>query len=133
MTSMTHAAPISAARRWTGRSLSILAILFMLFDAIGHLLMPAPVVAAFAGLGYPISASFGIGVLEVVLIAIYAYPRTAIAGAILLTGYLGGAISAKVRVAAPVFDTAFPLIIAAIIWGGLYLRDGRVRLLLDRP
>lgn len=110
-----------------GRVLSALAILFMLFDAVGHLLMPAPVVQAFQSLGYPLSTSFGIGVLEIILIALYAFPRTAIAGAIFLTGYLGGAISAKVRVAAPVFDTAFPLIIAALIWGGLYLRDLRVR------
>jgi DoxX-like family len=110
-----------------GRTLSILAILFLLFDSVGHLVMPAPVERAFASLGYPASTAFGIGLLEVALVAIYAVPRTAIAGAILLTGFLGGAIAAKVRIAAPLFDTIFPLIIAAIIWAGVYLRDARVR------
>ena len=114
---------------WTGRALSALAILFLLFDGIAHLLMPPPVTQAFATLGYPASTAFGIGLLELVLVAIYAIPRTSIAGAILLTGYLGGAVAAKVRIAAAPFDTVFPIIIAALIWGGLYVRDARVRAL----
>jgi DoxX-like family len=118
---------------WTGRTLSTLAILFLLFDGIAHLLMPAPVVQAFASLGYPLSTSFSIGLLELALIALYAVPRTAIAGAILLTGYLGGAVAAKVRVTAPLFDTAFPLIVGLVIWLGLCLRDHRVRTLWARP
>ncbi len=117
---------------WTGRTLSTLAILFMLFDGIGHLLMPAPVAQAFATLGYPASAALGIGLLELVLVVIYAIPRTSVAGAILLTGYLGGAVAAKVRVSAAPFDTAFPFIIAALIWGGVYLRDARVRAIWAR-
>ena len=119
---------------WTGRILSTLAILFMLFDGIGHLLMPAPVVQAFASLGYPLSTSFAIGLVEIVLVVLYAIPRTSIAGAILLTGYLGGAVAAKVRVAAAPFDTIFPIIFATIIWAGLYVRDARVRTIwVGRP
>jgi hypothetical protein len=115
---------------WTGRTLTALAILFMLFDTVGHLLMPAPVASAFASLGYPASTALGIGLVELVVVVLYAIPRTAIAGAILLTGYLGGAIAAKVRIGAAPFDTIFPLIIAAIIWGGIYLRNPRVRTLI---
>ena len=119
---------------WTGRILSTLAIAFMLFDGIGHLLMPAPVSQAFATLGFPTSTAFGIGLLELALVALYAIPRTSIAGAILLTGYLGGAIAVKVRVSAAPFDTMFPLIIATIIWAGIYLRDARVRTIwVGRP
>jgi hypothetical protein len=117
-------------RLMTGRTLSTLAILFLLFDSVGHLVMPAPVAQAFATLGYPATTAFGIGLVELVLIVLYAVPRTSIAGAILLTGYLGGAIAAKVRIGAPLFDTVFPLIFAAVIWGGVYLRDTRVRGLL---
>jgi hypothetical protein len=117
---------------WTGRTISALAILFMAFDSIGHLLMPAPVAQAFSTLGFPPSTAFGIGLLELALIVIYAIPRTAIVGAILLTGYLGGAVAAKVRVSAAPFDTLFPSIIAALIWGGIYLRDARVRAIWAR-
>jgi DoxX-like protein len=120
----------STTYRWTGRTLTTLAILFMLFDSIGHLLMPAPVASAFATLGFPASTALGIGLLELALTVLYAIPRTAIVGAILLTGYLGGAIAVKVRIAAAPFDTLFPLIIAALIWGGVYLRDPRVRTLI---
>jgi DoxX-like family len=116
------------------RALSTLAVLFLLFDSIGHLIMPAPVAQAFATLGFPASTSLAIGLIELVLVALYAVPRTSVAGAILLTGYLGGAVAAKVRVAAAPFDTAFPIILAAVIWGGLYLRDARVRAIwMGRP
>jgi hypothetical protein len=117
----------STSQQWTGRALSTLAILFLVFDGIGHLLMPAPVTQAFATLGYPTSTAFGIGLLELALIAMYAIPRTSIAGAILLTGYLGGAVAAKVRVTAAPFDTAFPIIMGTVIWAGVFLRDARVR------
>jgi hypothetical protein len=117
---------------WTGRILSGLAVAFMLFDSIGHLLMPAPVAQAFATLGFPASTAFGIGLVELALIVLYAIPRTSIIGAILLTAYLGGAVAAKVRVAAAPFDTLFPFITAAIIWVGVYLRDARVRAMWGR-
>lgn len=116
------------------RALSTIAVLFMVFDGIAHLLMPAPVVQAFATLGFPMNTALAIGIIELVLIALYAVPRTAIVGAILLTGYLGGAVAAKVRIGAAPFDTIFPILIAALIWGGLYLRDARVRTIwMARP
>src|SRR5215472_4594448 len=93
----------------TSRALSTLAILFLLFDSIAHLLMPAPVVQAMATLGFPANTTVAIGLIELVLVALYAVPRTSIAGAILLTGYLGGAVAAKVRIGAAPFDTVFPI------------------------
>src|ERR1041385_4710719 len=116
---------------WTGRALSTLVTLFLIFDGGIHLAKPAPVVDAFAQLGFPVSLSVAIGVIELACLAHYLIPRTAILGAVLLTGYLGGAIAAQLRIGAPVFDEIFPLIVAAIIWGGLALRDRRVVALIS--
>src|SRR5258707_2170865 len=82
---------------WTGRILSGLMALLFVFDGVGHLMKPAPVVEAFARLGYPLGASVGIGVLALICTAIYVTPPTSIFGAILLTGYLGGAVSTQGR------------------------------------
>jgi hypothetical protein len=111
---------------WTGRILSGVVIAFMVFDGVLHLLKPAPVVEAFAQLGYPVSLSVGIGILELICTALYAIPRTAALGALLLTAYLGGAIATQVRVEAGWFPTTFPVLIAALLWSGLALRDSRV-------
>lgn len=121
------AAP-ARGRIWTGRILSGLAALFLLFDATIHLLRPEPVVKGFAQLGYPLSAAVPLAVIEFVCVALYLIPRTTIFGAILLTGYLGGAIAAQLRVGAPLFSTLlFPIYVALFLWGGLYLRDPVVR------
>jgi hypothetical protein len=112
---------------WVGRVASGLAIVFMLFDGVLHILKPAPVATAFAQLGYPLNLAVSLGVLELVCILIYAVPRTAAAGAILLTGYLGGAVATQLRVGHSFFETIFPVIIAVLAWGGLFVRDGRVR------
>ena len=118
-------------RLWTGRILSGLVVAFLLFDAIVHIVKPSPVVESFAQLGYPLSAAVPLGVIELILIALYAIPRTSVLGAILLTGYLGGAIAAQVRIGAPLFSTTlFPIYVALFIWGGLYLRDDRLRALI---
>jgi len=118
-------------RLWTGRVLSALAVVFMLFDTIGHLLRVQPVVDAFARLGYPLSVSVGLGIVELVCTIVYVFPPTSILGAILLTGYLGGAIAAQVRIGSPLLSTTlFPIYIAALIWGGLWLRDERFRALV---
>jgi hypothetical protein len=95
-----------------------------------HVLKPAPVVEAFARLGYPLSASVGIGILELVFTALYVVPRTAALGAVLLTGYLGGAVATQLRAGSGWFETIFPVIIGAIVWGGLALRDARVRVFM---
>ena len=114
---------------WTGRTLSTLVIAFLIFDGVIHILAPAAVVDAFTQLGVPLRLSLGIGIVELICIALYAIPRTAFFGALLLTGYLGGAIATQLRAGAGWFPTVFPLLIAALLWGGLALRDARVRTL----
>src|SRR5205823_2749614 len=84
-------------------------VVFLLFDAVLHLLKPAPVAAAFAQLGYPLDLAVGIGILELVCVAIYVIPRTSLLGAILLTGYLGGAVASQLRVGHSFFETGFPM------------------------
>ena len=121
----------SPAMLWTGRVLSGLAILFFLMDGVMKLFKPAVVVTATLGLGFPESEIVGIGVVALISIVLYAVPRTATFGAILLTGYLGGAIASKVRIEAPLFDIVFALVFALFIWGGLWLRDPRLRALLS--
>ncbi|HEY6219331.1 MAG TPA: DoxX family protein [Gemmatimonadaceae bacterium] len=117
---------------WTGRALSTIVTLFLIFDGGIHLAKPAPVVDAFAQLGFPISLSVAIGAIELACLALHLLPRTAILGAVLLTGYLGGAIAAQLRIGAPVFNVIFPLIVAALLWGGLALRDRRIMGLIGR-
>jgi hypothetical protein len=116
--------------RWAGRIVSAFAALFMLFDGVTHLLKPAPVAEAFARLGFPLSRSVELGVIDLVCLVLYVIPRTSILGAILLTGYLGGAVATHVRVGDPLFDTIFPILIGALVWVGLYLLDRRLRTLI---
>jgi hypothetical protein len=118
----------SATRLWTGRIMSALAILFLLFDTVGKLLRLAPFVEGTTQLGYPASVVLGIGVLELLCLVGYLIPRTAILGAVMLTGYLGGAVATHVRVGSPLFThILFPIYVGVLIWGGLYLRDPRLR------
>ena len=112
---------------YLGRILSTLTVLFLLFDAVLHLMKPAPVVTAFAQLGYPLDLAVGIGVLELVCLAIYVIPGTSVLGAILLTGYLGGAVASQLRVGHSFFETVFPIILGILVWGGLFFRDDRLR------
>ena len=129
----TYAAPnsVSTKRLWSGRVLSGLGALFMLFDGVIHILKITPVVDAFAQLGFPLGTSRALGVIEIICVAIYLLPSMSVLGAILLTGYLGGAIATQVRVGAPLFSTTlFPVYVALFIWGGLYFRDERVRSLI---
>lgn len=104
----TAAISISNKSRWTGRVFSTLVVLFMLFDGFSHLTMPAPVSEAFVRLGYPTSLGLGIGIIGVVSTVLYAIPRTSFLGAILLTGFLGGATAANLRVADPLFEPSSP-------------------------
>ena len=130
-TSTSTASTGSRARVWTGRTLSALATLFLLFDSTGKLLRLAPVIKGTGELGYPLSAIVPIGVVLLACTILYLIPRTAIVGAVLLTGFLGGAVASQVRVGNPLFShVLFPTYMAALIWGGLYLRDARVRALL---
>jgi hypothetical protein len=118
---------------WAGRILSGFVVFFLLVDAGFKLIrpLPAPAVEAFGKLGYPIGLAGGIGVLLLSCVALYLIPRTSILGAILLTGYLGGAVASHVRIGDPWLSHAlFPVYVGLLIWGGLYLRDQRLRALI---
>jgi len=119
--------PPSRGMRWTGRVLSALVVLFLTFDGVAKIVQPALVVEATRHLGLPEGAIAGIGIVLLACAAIYAIPRTAILGAVLLTGYLGGAIATHVRVGDPTFTKVFPVIVGVLAWGGLWLRDPAVR------
>jgi len=114
-----------------GRALSALAVLFLGVDALAKLLQLGPVVAGTAELGYPPSAVLVIGILEALCVAAYVVPPTAVLGALLLTGYLGGAIATHLRAGNPLFShILFPVYVALFVWGGLFLREARLRALL---
>ena len=122
--------------RALGRILSALAVLFLLLDSAGKLLEVAPVVEGSTKLGYPANTVFAIGLIELVCVLAYVIRPTSVLGAVLLTGYLGGAIATHVRVENPLFShTLFPIYVALFVWGGLFLRDARLRafLPLARP
>ncbi len=119
-------------RTWAARAIQVLVIAFLVFDAVTKLLRVAPVVEATAQLGYPLGAIAPIGATLLALTILYAIPRTAVLGAVLLTGYLGGAVATQVRIAAPPFSIAFPVIFAALVWAAPFLTDERVRALLVR-
>ena len=122
---------ISTKSLWAGRILSGLTIAFMLLDGAMKVLKAQVAVQGTVQLGYPESGVVGIGAALLVCTLFYAIPRTSVLGAILLTGYLGGAVATNVRVSAPVFThILFPVYIAALAWGGLYLRDERLRALV---
>ena len=113
---------------WTGRILSALAVLFLLFDSTGKLLEVQPVIDGTRQLGYPRDIVFTLGVILASCLVAYLIPRTSVLGALLLTGYLGGAVATHVRVDNPLFThTLFPTYVATLIWGGLVLRDERLR------
>ena len=117
---------VSRGRIWTGRVLTALTTLFLLVDALGKLVMPPQVAQASLRLGMPMNMIPGIGVLLLICTVLYVFPRTAVLGAILTTGYLGGAVAIQMRVGSPLFETVFPVIIAVLVWTGIYLRDIRL-------
>ena len=132
MQPITQTAPVSKSRLWTGRILTTFATAFLLFDGVMKLVKPPVVVKATVELGYPESSIVGIGVLLLVCTLIHLIPRTSILGAILLTGYLGGAVATNVRVGNPLFShVLFPVYVGVMVWGGLYLRDPRLRALIS--
>jgi hypothetical protein len=112
----------SKGMTWTGRVLSTLTVFFMFFDAFGKFAKLSPVVEASARLGIPTSQMTSIGILLLVSTIIYAIPRSAVLGAVLLTGYLGGAVAIQMRAGSPTFETVFPVIFGVVLWGGVYLR-----------
>jgi DoxX-like family len=121
---------VSRMRLWTGRVLSGLSAAFFILDGAMKLAKPAVVVEATKQLGYPESSIVGIGVVLLACTLLYLIPRTSILGAVLLAGYLGGAVASNVRAGQPLFNIIFPVILATIAWGGLWLRDTRLQQLL---
>ena len=112
---------------WTGRVFSTLAVLMLLLDAAVKFMVPAQVVQASTRLGFPVGLNPTLGVLLTVSTVVYAIPRTAVLGAVLLTGYLGGAVAIHMRAGSPLFETVFPVLLGIVVWAGIYLRDCRLR------
>jgi hypothetical protein len=121
---------VSKGTLWAGRIISGLPVLFLLVDGAMKLVKPAPVVEATVGLGYPESVIVPIGVVLIVCTILYLIPKTSVLGAILLTGYLGGAVATHVRTGESLFSIIFPVVFGVLLWLGLYLRDSRLRALL---
>ena len=118
-------------RSIAGYVLTGLVALFLTFDTVMKLLQLAPAVQGTTELGYPAGTVIVIGVIELVCLVLYLVPRTSVLGALVLTGYLGGAIATHVRVGSPLpTHTLFPIYVALMVWGGLYLRASRLRELL---
>jgi len=127
MQSDTQTASVSKKVLWAGYIISVLPILLLLFSGVMKLVKPGSVVEGFVRLGYPESLALGIGVVELACAVVYVIPQTSVLGAILLTGYLGGATATHVRIGEPFF---MPIVLGVMIWGGLFLRDARLRALL---
>ena len=128
-----HTAPVSSGALWTGRVLSGIIVLFMIFDGAIKLPPLDIVTQAMVPLGWPADANVArlLGVIGLISTALYALPRTSVLGAILLTAYMGGAIATKLRVDSPLFShTLFGVYLSIMLWGGLFLRDPRVRALI---
>jgi FtsH-binding integral membrane protein len=128
----TSIAAPSSAQRWTGRALSAIAVLFLAFDVVIKFMHIGPVTQSMAQLGIPDHFVITIAIIEAACLVLYLIPRTAVLGAILFTGYLGGAILANLRVELPLLShVLFPTYIGALLWGGLLLRDTRSRALFS--
>ena len=127
-------APSGKGRLWTGRTLTGVAVAFLALDGVMKLVQPAVVVETTAALGWPADAATltMLGVVQLAATLLYAAPRTAVLGAILLTGYLGGAVATHARIGSPLFShILFGVYVGVLVWGGLWLRDARVRGLLS--
>jgi hypothetical protein len=116
----------SKGRVWSGRVLTTLVVFFLVFDGVTKLIEERHVMAAAVQLGFPAYSMPLIGGILLVCTLIYVIPRTAVLGAVLLTGYLGGAVSTQLRVANPTFETVFPILFGVLVWAGLILRSTRV-------
>ncbi len=130
MTESEQTSTTVSKRPWAGIILSGLPALFLLFDAVGKSIKPEAVVKATVSLGYQEGVILPLGIVLLVCTILYIIPKTSFLGAILLTGYLGGAVATHVRAGGSAFEILFPVIFGVMLWGGLYLRDTRLRALL---
>ncbi len=128
MQSATHKASVSKKSLWGGRIISAVMVLFLLFDSGMKVMRLAPAMEATTRLGYPARLVVAVGIAELVCVVLYVIPRASILGAILLTGFLGGATATQVRVEDPWLF--FPVVVGVLVWGGLFLRDERLRALI---
>src|ERR1700730_619536 len=129
--SNTPEAPVSKGRLWTGRILSILPALFLLLDGVMKLMKPEIVVQTTVQIGYSESIIVPLGIVLLVSTVLYLVPQTSVLGAVLLPGYLGGAVATNARIGSPLFShVLFPVYIGVLLWGGLFLRDPRVSALI---
>jgi hypothetical protein len=120
-------------RLWIGRGVTTLPVLFLAFDTAIKLVPIEPVRESLQRLGYPVAMARGIGLLELCCLLLYLAPRSSVVGAALLTGFLGGAVATHVRVEDPLFShVLFPIYVGALLWIGLWLRDGRLLWLFER-
>jgi DoxX-like protein len=123
-----HDYDATAAQVWIGRVLSGVAVLFLAMDAAMKVLQVPAAVEGTTKVGYPAGVILPLGIIQFICLAVYLIPRTRVLGAILWTGYLGGAVATHVRVGDPLFThILFPVYVAALLWGGLCLRDARLR------
>ncbi|MEP7143261.1 MAG: DoxX family protein [Ferruginibacter sp.] len=125
--------PVSKKAIWAGRIISGLCILFLLADAIMKVAKTAPSVEGSIQLGWPEQSIQSIGILLLCCTVLYIIPRTAIAGAVLLTGFLGGATAIMIRADIPGHPYFFPVVLGILIWFGLFLRDEKLRTLIAGP
>lgn len=130
MVANVHDRPIQGKGVWIGRVVTFLPALMLLLDGVAKLFKPAPVVEGTVKLGYSESAIIPIGIVLIVCTVLYLIPRTAVLGAILLTGYLGGAVATHVRVGNSTFGIVFAVVFGVVVWLGIYLRDERLRELI---
>jgi hypothetical protein len=131
MQSGAKIAPVSKKSVLAGRIISALPALFLLMDGVMKLAQPAAVVDTTVNLGYSKSVILPLGIVLLVCTILYIIPQTAVLGAILLTGYLGGAVATNARIGAPLFThILFPTYLGVLLWGGLFFRDERVRALI---
>jgi len=127
MQSDTPTPPVHPAMLWAGRIVSALPVLGLIFSGVLKLVQPVFVLKEFERLELPFNLAVGIGILELACTALYAFPKTSVLGAILLTGYLGGAILTHLRIDDPFIP---PIVMGVLVWLGLFLRDPRVRALI---
>jgi hypothetical protein len=126
-----HEHNATTAPVWTGRVLSGIAVLFLAMDATMKVMQIPAAVKGTTELGYPAGVLLPLGIIQLVCLALYLIPRTRVLGAILWTGYLGGAVATHVRIGNPLFShILFPIYVAVLLWGRLYLRDARLRAVL---
>lgn len=130
MQAAVEPATVSKGSLWAGRIVSTILVLFMLFDGVTKVMKARQVIEATVRIGFPESTIVGIGIALLICTALYVIPQTSVLGAILLTGYLGGATAANVRAGTGLFNTSFPVIFAVLVWLALFVRERRLRALI---